>query len=250
MKFEAYLCNLAYNNPEIIIRQLEKKGIYNVKILEVENTFGITFLYNHKQYICFRGSNDIQDWIANLDYGMHNFWLGKVHSGFYDLARKIVVEVQVKCIKGVQTIVCGHSLGGALAVLMPLMLKTCNIPIISVRTFGQPRVFDQEAINNLKDSYPNYVRVINNIDGVPDIPISNKKLFGYKKEDKANKKRIKYKHFGKVIYIDRKDKVHNNLPDFFRSWDRIKSWVTMEEKAEFAKDHDMNRYCQLLDVRY
>jgi predicted lipase len=84
--------------------------------------------------------------------------------------------------------VTGHGLGGALAVLFPVMLfmhkeETLLEKLFAVYTFGQPRVGDEAFAKfmnkNLNDPVPRYFRIVYCNDIVPRVPYDDG-IFLYK----------------------------------------------------------------------
>jgi len=79
-------------------------------------------------------------------------------------------------------VVCGHSLGGAMAQLFTYVYNNSNenkydkIPIKHTVTYGQPRVLvdKQEYIQLFNDSVRSYYRVWNTLDPIPYVPFKKK----------------------------------------------------------------------------
>lgn len=101
-----------------------------------------------------------------------------VHAGFlfsYNSVRGIVlhaVREQLEAFPGYVVVLAGHSLGGALASLAALSVKS-NFPWVAVRlfTFGQPRTGDA-AFADLLESIVgrhNIYRAVHTWDGVPTV---------------------------------------------------------------------------------
>ncbi|WP_237388355.1 lipase family protein [Xenorhabdus sp. Sc-CR9] len=105
---------------------------------------------------------------------------GKVHKGFWE-AFHLVKDIQVPDIEKRETVfehvlglaearklfVCGHSLGGALALLHSAQLKSYN-PCLY--TYGMPRLFTQSAVQELTEI--THYRHVNEDDFVPSVPFN------------------------------------------------------------------------------
>jgi hypothetical protein len=123
--------------------------------------------------IAFRGSESIQDWIEDSKFVRRN-WNGiSVHEGFSDALEEVFPQLHDYLVKQTRPIIfCGHSLGGALAILAAWYARRNGSIIEAVYTFGQPRVGD----HSFKNSYF-YLglssltwRVVNDSDIVPRLP--------------------------------------------------------------------------------
>lgn len=112
---------------------------------------------------------------------------------YYVLRKKLKELLQVH--RNAKFIVTGHSLGGALAVLFPAILfihkeETLLEKMLSVYTFGQPRVGDEAFAKfmnkNINES--RYFRIVYCNDLVPRLPFDDQ-IF-------------QYKHFGVCLYYN------------------------------------------------
>lgn len=98
---------------------------------------------------------------------------GNVHGGFleaYELAKRKFGDeldaVKIALDKRKELFICGHSLGGSLALLYAAEMKA-NQPVLY--TYGMPRTFTRAAMPYL-DSITHY-RHVNDNDTVPQVPI-------------------------------------------------------------------------------
>jgi hypothetical protein len=98
---------------------------------------------------------------------------GKVHNGFYRAAKvayTFAVKYLEKFYNGQKLVICGHSLGGAVALLLAEMLRRNKRyqPEIVLYTYGAPRAADStfiEAAEPLK-----HHRIVFHNDPVPSVP--------------------------------------------------------------------------------
>jgi hypothetical protein len=135
--------------------------------------------------VAFRGSYELADVLTDgnlalaplVSHGVEDNE-ASVHAGFlisYNSVRNVVlhaVREQLEAFPGYVVVLTGHSLGGALASLAALSVKS-NIPWVAVRlfTFGQPRTGDA-AFADLLESIvgrDNIYRAVHTWDGVPTV---------------------------------------------------------------------------------
>nr|DAD41269.1 TPA_asm: hypothetical protein HUJ06_015592 [Nelumbo nucifera] len=175
--------------------------------------------------VSFRGTRpfDAEAWRTDVDmswYELPN--VGRVHSGFmkalglqqsgwpreieqgddqqHPFAYYAIREKLRKLLKnnhGAKFIVTGHSLGGALAILFPLVLALHQEDwmlkrLEGVYTFGQPRVGDKQLgefmETQLRSHGVRYLRFVYSNDMVPRLPYDDSTLM--------------FKHFGTCIYFN------------------------------------------------
>ncbi|MHC8367490.1 lipase family protein [Pseudomonas sp. ZT5P21] len=97
----------------------------------------------------------------------------KVHRGFYESAQtayEFVVNYLEKFYAGQKLMICGHSLGGAVALLLSEMLRRRPGFDYSLQlyTYGAPRAGDANFVAGAKDLV--HHRVVNHNDPVPSVP--------------------------------------------------------------------------------
>ncbi|KAJ5649215.1 Lipase class 3 [Penicillium longicatenatum] len=134
--------------------------------------------------LSFRGSTDISNWVANLDFVFNDdsgLCTGcDVHSGFWKAWETVADDVTAKIdsaqstYPGYQLVVTGHSLGGALAALAGTALRNAGYTL-DLYTYGQPRV-GNDALAEYMTSQGSLWRTTHTDDIVPRIP---PELFGY-----------------------------------------------------------------------
>jgi signal peptidase II len=122
------------------------------------------------QWVAVRGTANLQNAAEDADYTkVPARDLGiPVHAGFIDDARAVWSFVRPQLRPGLETRVTGHSLGGALAVLLAMRLRVDGLPVGHVITFGQPKVTTEEGVARFRD-LP-LLRVVNHDDPVPLLP--------------------------------------------------------------------------------
>jgi len=98
---------------------------------------------------------------------------GQVHRGFYEAAQKaydFAVNYLEKFYTGQDLLICGHSLGGAITLLLSEMLRrragfNYNIQLY---TYGAPRAGDADFVKGAADLV--HHRMVNHNDPVPSVP--------------------------------------------------------------------------------
>lgn len=181
---------LAYerNLIEAASRKASNWGFSFSGELNERSTQGIVLADDDVVVIAFRGTEmNLRDWIGNLNIAATDSPVGRVHQGFWrafqDVESALISQLVLCNTSGKKVWLCGHSLGGALAVLAGASLRL-HYRIAGVYTYGQPKLH----VNRLADLYtselPNrYVRFVYKNDIVPRIPPG-------------------YSHFGEVRRID------------------------------------------------
>ncbi|CAI8817240.1 MULTISPECIES: lipase family protein [Pseudomonas] len=126
--------------------------------------------------IAVRGTNEkFADGLRDADAFQVPFTqgVGMVHRGFYDAALKVynlTVEYLEKFYTGQKLIICGHSLGGAITLLLSEMLrrrKGFDYGIV-LYTYGSPRAADATFVKGAKAL--THYRMVNHNDPVPSVP--------------------------------------------------------------------------------
>ncbi|MBV7597499.1 dienelactone hydrolase family protein [Aeromonas sp. sia0103] len=144
--------------------------------------------------ISWRGTASIRDWLTDANFKPHRFDCqvsctdilsnGKIHEGFYNAFNAVNDTVDSDLNDAFEKIkeladsrkvfICGHSLGGALAIIHSTVLQHQD-PCLY--TYGMPRTFTKKAIENIKFTH---YRHVNENDTVTSVPADkNLDNFGY-----------------------------------------------------------------------
>jgi pimeloyl-ACP methyl ester carboxylesterase len=167
--------------------------------------------------VAFCGTDDVQDWLFNLNYRQTETDNGcRVHEGF-DLAYRSLkrdINYYVNKFPDKRLVVTGHSLGGAIATRYAL---DCNHTNAVCVTFGAPRIGpDIKPYTRIR-----IIRYVNDADIVPHLPPCFLPI-----------SMLTYRHFAHETYtILNSGKVVEGARNW-RWWKR-KEWVA---------DHNMIRY--------
>jgi hypothetical protein len=154
----AILSDLIYNPLFVVDGESQTFEIENNKI-------GIIAV-DGVNYVVFQGSNDLEDWISNFTFSKTDIGF---HSGFSKASDKIEKALEKELEKDKEYIFTGHSMGGALALILGMRIKAKEIV-----TFGQPRVLS-EVDNDCPIDHIH--RYLTPEDIIPNTPPS---IFGYK----------------------------------------------------------------------
>lgn len=154
---------------------------------EIENSAFFTCWVDNNFFIVFRGSNDIKDWIDNLEFAQIKTIKGrKYHKGHYEqyLNLKNYIIDELKNALSANNInkiyFTGHSLGGSLATIAisdliseksSLLKDYPNFKnIIASYTFGSNKNMNRKAKNFFNKNISESIRCVNGDDVVPKLP--------------------------------------------------------------------------------
>lgn len=164
---------LAAYSPSPVADAAMKKTVFTTAVTFLDaasGTQGFLTADPKNVVVAFCGTNDVKDWISNVQFRMQPESGGKAHRGFcaaLDVVwNEIVVTLQSLATNGRRIWLTGHSLGGALATLAARRLPASLKPY-AVHTFGQPRVGDAVFARKYKIKHH---RFVNNKDIVPTVP--------------------------------------------------------------------------------
>ncbi len=126
-------------------------------------------------------------------------WTGSLHHGFARGASVLWKEISkwldAHDDKPVRLLICGHSLGAAIATLVAVRTHEKRIPTQLI-TIGSPRVGDREFATDFATKGVNATRVVDRIDVVTHIPPENVAF-------------LDYVHVGKPLFINRKGEMRD-----------------------------------------
>ena len=123
-----------------------------------------------RQWVVVRGTANLLNAAEDADYTKVNApELGiVVHQGFLDDAEAVWSFARSLLKPGLETRITGHSLGGALALIIAMRLHTQGFPVSRIVTFGQPKVTNEAGVDRFRD-LP-LLRIVNHDDPVPLLP--------------------------------------------------------------------------------
>ena len=133
--------------------------------------FGCVASNDTDAILAYRGTKRDQEWKGGLAYGLVLSGSGKVHRGL-DVALEGVWKDSLAALFDAGALdktlwLCGHSLGGSIAILAARRLVAAGFEPFVVCTYGSPRAINEEAAKAFP--VPAY-RFVNNEDLAPDTP--------------------------------------------------------------------------------
>jgi predicted lipase len=171
---QAGFANAAYE-PEDRIRAFVKSQGYTLTLYKTDPGIQVSYFLatnesTRTQVISVRGTSNIENAMVNislklrLDKNTGIYW----HEGFLSAARKVYAELKPLLNRDYKIRTTGHSLGGAVALILAMLLDTDQFDIDQVTTFGQPKVTNPAGAKMLNRI--NIIRVVMPLDLVPLAP--------------------------------------------------------------------------------
>lgn len=214
-----------------------KWGLNEFEYFEHRDTQG--FLAGNKEvlFLVFRGTENLRDWMTDLDMDLVGGPGGKVHDGFLnalgyvwrDIWKFIRTQRQRRSLW-----VTGHSLGAALATLAVAKLRLEKDEAVNgLYTFGQPRTGDREFAKNFDTDFAvQTFRYVNNNDIVTRVPFRS----------------MHYSHVGTFKYFDEKGNQRDDISWWDKVVDRVKGRIEdlFVPGTDGIKDHGMENYVTFL----
>ncbi len=145
IKKSALLSAASYASAEVIEKRLVAGG-YDLRQQQTLADSGLSYFLASSstghQYLSFRGTSNLENALVDLDLALQldadlNIQL---HQGFAGAAKMAYQNVKAKLDKNKPISTTGHSLGGAIAVIVAMHLQRDGYQLDGVITFGQPKV--------------------------------------------------------------------------------------------------------------
>lgn len=168
----ALASRLAYETSDATEQQeLVEWGFERFTSMSAGGMVGFAAFANDVLLVSFRGTDNLTDWLYNLDIGQEKRPYGGVHRGFFAGFQRLEPKLRgLLANAGNRKVwLTGHSLGGAIA---SIAAAEIDIPTLAgVYTFGQPRSFEAAAAAVFDNRLAGrHVRFVNNRDLVTRIP--------------------------------------------------------------------------------
>lgn len=226
----AELSAIAYLEEADTRRIAERIGFPDVQFVEVDGAQAYLFSNDRDLVIACRGTEP-QEW-NDLKADL-NAWpalaetIGRVHSGFKREVDDLWPILEHRLIHNTKELwLCGHSLGGAMAVICAGRCKLSYIKTnpLEVFTYGSPRVGTRKYVAHCDVQH---VRWVNNNDIVPQVPPVW----------------LGYHHTGQEMYLNAYGKIRRLTPQQ-RLKDRYRGFLLgmKEGKVDHFADHAIRRY--------
>ena len=215
----ATCCGYAYGDKDVVAMMMARMGLERANLAEIAMSVDAMLLRSTAYIVqskdgrivilCYRGTPplDLISWALDAEIEPEQVDIGRagdplrgdVHGGFYRNVRAIcsdVVKALLRAVEGQSIVrggggvvkplealyITGHSLGGAMALLMAMMLRKTQPgtdygkiadKLRAVYTFGQPMVASQQLADDLQQDQffrNKLVRHIYNRDVIPQLP--------------------------------------------------------------------------------
>jgi predicted lipase len=171
-------------------------------------------------YISYSGTEDPENWLYNIEYKSVSYYGYRMHEGFLQLSLEALTALlrggelhRAINVNGINSIVhCGHSAGGAVAGIMPILLSLHEYDT-EVIDFGCPKYLQEDQATFAELPYRR-TRFVNNLDVVPKLPLLGR-----------------YKHFGETVDI-----TDGSCLDY------LKALKELRILREVIDQHSMTRY--------
>ncbi|MCZ2723167.1 lipase family protein [Marinomonas sp. 15G1-11] len=236
---EAYL-STSTDNPtpdnDAILMNLKADDHKFISVFGVNKKSAQAILIEHEHYLCmaFRGTDEMADWLDNMNAFSTKELFGEFHRGFWHSLDDVWYPLYktyclLQKIKKRPLFFTGHSLGGAMATIAAAKFIHLDEPFTSVYTFGQPRVVSRHTaqIYNM-ECKDRFFRFHNNNDIVTRIP---SRMMGYS-------------HVGRYFYISEEKTIHQEPGYWFRFIDYFDGAISAAQEKGFdgIEDHGMEHY--------
>ncbi len=239
----ARLAKLAYKD-NVTMEQVVtgKLGFNYFRVFAAQGTEAYLMADDEKMIVAFRGSDQIQDWLNDIDIDLIGGPMGgKVHEGFARMLHFVWRDLQVAIRelkaeaaaqnRSLPLWVTGHSLGAALATLATAYLREKDQPVQGLYSFGSPRVGDRAFARHFNGDFGDKAfRVVNKNDVITRLP----------------PRALSYSHVGQLYFFDGLGKLHTDSTVWYRFLDSVKIHVADLFDMDFSgvENHAVASYVQ------
>ena len=239
----ARIAKLAYKDNSLMKQVvMEKLGFHSFQVFVHQGTEAYLMADGEKMILAFRGSDQIQDWLNNVDIDLVGGPMGgKVHEGFFRMLHCVWRDLQlaIRDLKveaarqncSLPLWVTGHSLGAALATVATAGLREKDQPVQGLYTFGSPRVGDRTFARHFNADFGDKTfRVVNKNDIVTRLP----------------PRALSYSHVGQLCFFDGLGQLHTDSTVWYRFLDTVQVHMADLFDLDFsgAENHDVRAYVE------
>jgi len=174
IKKYAELANIVYSNAVEVDSFILKHGGKLIRYHTIPETQVSYFLSRDldqkKQSISVRGTANLENVLVDLEFKLQQNKTVNIplHQGFSEAAKAIYDDIIPHLNQNLTITITGHSLGGAIAVILAMYLDSAHYSVDSVITFGQPKVTNVAGAAAFKHLH--LIRVVTTLDLVPVVP--------------------------------------------------------------------------------
>ncbi len=242
IKKQALFARVVYRSEEDIRALAESYG-YQLSLYQTIPDSQITFLLatsdsTRTHLISVRGTSNVEN--AMVDIALKLIADEKtgvrLHQGFAYAAKQVYAQIRPLLRRDYKIQFTGHSLGGAVALILAMYLDADRLDIKQITTFGQPKVTNLAGANSIE--HLNILRVVTPTDLVPLLPpfdpldLSNLDI---------------YWHAGKEVILMEGDRYA--VLEAADSMLRAAQFILQPLTEENLKNHYMAPYLDLIELK-
>ena len=170
----AYIAEASYQSTADIAEVLSKQG-YKITLQQEIEGYSVGFLLatnetSRQHILAVRGTSNVENIVVDAAFVLVPDKLSgiDIHQGFLLSARDIYQQIKDKINPQYKINTIGHSLGGAAALILAMMLDAQGYDVGEVITFGQPKVTNISGSRKFK--HLDIKRLVTPKDMVPLVP--------------------------------------------------------------------------------
>ncbi len=149
---------VAYAFRDVAERELKRLGLLGRRggLVWSERKNDAAFVVSNGRHavIAARGSDELRDWLDNLNVGLDPDAMGKVHGGTREALDRVWDEISGPGLelarKARHLWLTGHSRGALMSTVMAARLAEQGVRVDGLYTFGSPRIGDAAFCRNLQ----------------------------------------------------------------------------------------------------